>query len=63
MGCISAKITPQGEHIRFKCSIVCTLKQIGDYLNVTPAEIQWITDDMGVYFDVQSNLDWIIVTS
>lgn len=51
------------KHLRVRCSIVCSLSEITDYLNVTPKDIQWITDDMGVFFDVESNVDWIIVTS
>lgn len=50
------------KHLKVSCSIVCSLK--GDFLNVSPNEIQWITDDIGVFFDVESNTDWeVIVTS
>ena len=51
------------KHLHVRCSIVCSLSEITDYLNVTPNDIQWITDDIGVFFDVESNVDWIIVTS
>lgn len=51
------------KHLAVKTSIVCTLSEVVEFLNVTPEEIQWITDDMGVFFDVESNVDWIIVTS
>lgn len=47
-------------HLNVKCSVVCSLAEIGDYLEVTPADIQWITDDVGVFFEVESNVDWII---
>ena len=40
-----------------------SVSEMVDFLRVTPTEIQWITDDMGVFFDVESNVDWIIVTS
>ena len=50
------------KHLDINCSIVCSLEQIKLYLDVTPADIQWITDDIGVYFDVHSNTDWIITT-
>lgn len=46
-----------------RCSVVCSLIEVVEYLNVTPDEIQWITDDIGVFFDVESNVDWIVVTS
>lgn len=46
-----------------RCSIICTLDKVADFLEVTPDEIQWITDDVGVFYDVKSNVDWIIVTS
>ena len=56
-------ITDNEKHIKFRCSIVCTLSEVVGYINVTPEDIQWITDDMGVFYDVESNVDWIIVTS
>ena len=60
---ISAKIDTIGTGLKARCSIVCTLDEVRDFLKVTPADIQWITDDMGVFFDVESNVEWIIVTS
>lgn len=60
---MNAFATDIAEHLNVRCSIVCSLSEITDYLNVTPNDIQWITDDMGVFFDVESNVDWIIVTS
>jgi hypothetical protein len=51
------------KHLSVRTSIVCSLSEVVDFLRVTPTEIQWITDDMGVFFDVESNVDWIIVTS
>lgn len=52
------------EHLKVSCSIVCSLVDVDDYLNVSPNEIQWITDDIGVFFNVESNVDWeVIVTS
>ena len=56
-------VTDLGKHISARCSIVCSLLNVIEYINVTPDEIQWITDDLGVFFDVESNTDWIIVTS
>lgn len=56
-------VTELGKHLSVKCSIVCSLSKVIEYINVTPDEIQWITDDMGVFFDVESNTDWIILTS
>ena len=50
-------------HLKVKVSILCTLEEVVYYLKITPEEIQWITDDMGVYFDVNSNVEWIIETS
>ena len=48
-------------HPIVRCGIVCSLTDI--ILNVTPDEIQWITDDTGVFFDVESNVEWIVLTS
>ena len=60
---IASAIDVVQKHLAVKTSIVCTLHEVIEFLNVTPEEIQWITDDMGVFFDVESNVDWIIVTS
>lgn len=51
------------KHLSVRCSIVCSLTEVVDYLRVSPSEVQWITDDVGVFFDVESNVDWIVVTS
>lgn len=51
------------KHLSVRTSIVCSLSEVIAFLKVTPNELQWITDDMGVFFDVESNVDWIIVTS
>lgn len=51
------------KHINVRCSVVCSLSEVVAFLKVSPDEIQWITDDMGVFFDVESNVDWIIVNS
>ena len=58
-----AQVANMGDGLSVRCSIICTLDKIADFIDVTPAEIQWITDDMGVFFDVKSNVEWIIVTS
>ena len=56
---VSANVV--GGKLKAKCSIICALDEVADYLEITPADIQWITDDMGVYFDVKSNVEWIVV--
>lgn len=43
-------------------SVVCSLSDFY-YMNVSPNEVQWITDDTGVFFDVESNVQWTIVTN
>ena len=55
------KISCTLEQLKVRCSIVCSLAEVEDYLEVTPAEIQWITDDMGVFYDVESNVEWKII--
>lgn len=47
--------------ITVRCSIICSLKDVGYYLDISPEEIQWITDDMGVFYDVESNVEWKII--
>lgn len=60
-GRLVAKAASILEGITVRCSIVCTLEEVGHYLDVTPADIQWITDDMGVFYDVESNVEWKIL--
>ena len=62
-GRLVAKAASILEGIAVRCSIVCTLEEVGHYLEVTPADIQWITDDMGVFYDVESNVEWKILIS
>ena len=50
------------EVIKARCRIICNLEQVLAFIDVSPNEIQWVTEDMGVYFDVVSNVEWIIVT-
>lgn len=51
----------EGLNILF--SIVCSVAEIGNYLQVSPKDIQWITEDTGVIYDVKSNVNWIITTN
>lgn len=60
---LHARVLNTSSGLNVKCSIICTLTEVGHYLEVTPADVQWITDDMGVFYDVESNVEWIIVTS
>lgn len=48
-------------HLRVSCGIVCDVNDTGGkYLDVSPDEIQWITEDIGVIYTVYSNTDWEI---
>jgi hypothetical protein len=51
------------KHLNARCSVICSLAEVIEFLNVTPSDIQWITDDVGVFYEVESNVDWIVVTS
>ena len=62
VGGLSIKPSRAGGGLVARCSIVCSLAHVADFLEITPTEIQWITDDIGVFFDVQSNVEWIITT-
>jgi hypothetical protein len=48
------------EGLKVMLSIVGSITELGKYLEVSPEEIQWITDDTGIYYDVYSNVNWII---
>lgn len=60
VGGLTASLTDAGEHLRSRLGIVCRPEPTGWYLDVTPAEVQWITDDIGVVYNVESNVEWII---
>lgn len=47
------------KHLKLTCRIVCTIADT-HYLRVSPSEIQWITPDIGVVYQVMSDTDWII---
>lgn len=50
------------EGLKVRCGLVCSVAEVR-YLNVSPEEVQWITDDIGVFYNIESNTDWIVVTS
>lgn len=54
--------TDIAEHLAVRCNIVCTLGDL-HYINVSPEEVQWITDDIGIVYTVESDTNWIIVTA
>ena len=62
---ISPKATTKNlfEGLKVMLSIVCSITEVGKYLEVSPEEIQWITDDTGIYYDVYSNVNWIITNT
>ena len=47
------------KHLNARVGIVCSLNK-EEYLRVSPNEIQWITDNVGVFFDVESNTNWLV---
>lgn len=55
---ITASIT---DSITVNINVVCSLSDFY-YMDVSPGDIQWITDDTGVFYDVESNVNWIIIT-
>lgn len=58
---INSEIIRKSIDINVKCRVVCSLSQLDKFLKVTPENIQWITNDTGVYYDVESNVEWVIV--
>lgn len=58
---INAEALRKSIDINVKCRVVCSLSQLDKFLKVTPENIQWITNDTGVYYDVESNVEWVIV--
>lgn len=60
---VTASTSILGQRLTGTVSIICSLADFVAILKVSPEEVQWITDDMGVYFEVESNVEWIILTS
>lgn len=60
---LTANASILGQRLTGTVSIICSLADFVAILKVSPDEIQWITDDMGVFFEVESNVEWIVLTS
>ena len=60
---LNASSTRLGERLKATVSIICSLAEFVAFLKVSPDEVQWITDDMGVFYEVESNVEWIVLTS
>lgn len=61
MKCLQVTTSRLNLPLDIDCRLVCSLSDLTAWLRVTPEEVQWITDDMGVYFDVVSNVEWTVV--
>jgi hypothetical protein len=60
---LTANASILGQRLTGTVSIICSLADFVAILKVSSDEVQWITDDMGVYFEVESNVEWIVLTS
>ena len=40
--------------------VVIWSAQIANYLRVSPSEVQWITPDQDIVYQVESNTEWTI---
>lgn len=45
--------------IQISFGIVCSVEELV-YMNVSPETVQWLTPDMGIIYEVTSNVDWNI---
>lgn len=50
------------DHLKVVCSLICNLNVKG-YIEVSPEEIQWLTEDTDITYIVKSNTDWRILTA
>lgn len=48
-------------HLKVLCSLICSLRVKG-YIEVSPEETQWLTEDTDITYIVKSNIDWEIIT-
>lgn len=60
---MTADTSRLGDRLTGTVTMICSLADFVAILKVSPDEIQWITDDMGVFFEVESNVEWIVLTS
>ena len=49
----------QNKHLNVTFGIVCNIGE--PYLRVSPSEVQWITSDEIIFYDVESNVNWQII--
>lgn len=47
--------------INVRCGLMCTAEELNYYLNVTPEAHQWITVDIDITYNIESNTNWIII--
>ena len=59
---LNIKVVNSFPSMKARCSIVCSLKELKNYLFVSPEEVQWITPEYGIVYNVYSDTDWIVVT-
>lgn len=49
------------KHLTVSYGIVCSIKT-ENYLQVSPEDVQWITEDSDIIYIVKSNTNWEIIT-
>lgn len=49
------------KHLTVFYGIVCSIKT-ENYLQVSPEDVQWITEDSDIIYIVKSNMNWKIIT-
>ena len=60
---LAGMLSRVGDGIKASVSIICSLSDFRAFLNVSPEEVQWITDEIGIFYDVESNVEWVVLTS
>lgn len=45
--------------IKVNCSIVCNVSKDA-YMKISPSEVQWLSPDWYIVYEVKSNTDWIV---
>ena len=56
---VNVTILPKVTAININCSIVCNISKDA-YMKVSPSEVQWLSPDWYVIYEVKSNTDWIV---
>lgn len=57
---VTSLTIPEGEVAKIIANGIELWSNAVPFLEVSPTEVQWLTPDSNIVYDVTSNVDWII---